>query len=325
MNILLTNTCNRRCPYCFAAERISYTIEEEGEAKPAPKFISRGDFEAAVAFAVLGRQPVVGLLGGEPSLHPEFVDLLLHAVDAGIRPKVFTNGMFPKKHLERLVALEPQQRRFTFIVNLNHPDITSAREREAQERLFEAMPRDCQLSCNIYDSDLDLTYLVETITRFGLRRHIRIAAAQPLADRDSRFVPVERYRDLAPPLLELAAAADAEDITVGFDCGFTLCMFTEAELGKLMVSGCRFKASCGPAIDVGTDLSVWSCFPLSTLTRGVRLGDFETMDDLAGHFGQTFKRLFSTGALEDCVDCRHLRRRQCTGGCAAHVYRSFNP
>ena len=326
MNILLTSSCNRRCPYCFAAERISYRPGRASKRHQAPPFIAGEDFETAIEFARAGKQRRVGILGGEPSLHPDFPALLQVAWAAGVDTNVFTNGLWPAKHLDAVAEMLPRHaKRFSATVNVNHPSLTPDKERERQETLLRRLGRHCTLSFNVFQEDFDATFLLELITRFRLRRHIRLGIAQPLAEQSSEFVAVPRYAKLAEGLMQLAAAADERNVTVGFDCGFTLCMFTAEQLGRLHLAGCRFRASCGPAIDVGTDLAVWACFPLSTLQAGERLSDFENLEALGAHFRTRFRRLYRAGTMDECADCRYLARRQCSGGCAAHVYREVQP
>lgn len=325
MNILLTNQCNRRCAYCFAQERVSFTATQ-ATPQPAPPIISRANFARAISFARRSRLPVVGILGGEPSLHPQMTDLLADAWLAGVRTKVFTNGMWRDDQIEAIGRCNAAAlRNLDIVVNVNEPSRTPPHEERAQRELFERLGRNCSLSFNVSRPEFESAFLVDLIEKYSLRRSIRVGVAQPLAQMPNEHVDIADYHTMAPAVLRLALRCDSRDIRLGFDCGFTLCMFTTEQLGQLMLAGARVRSSCGPALDVGTDLSVWACFPLSTFTKGVSLNDFDDARQLSRFFRQEFEPLFSAGALDKCIDCRHRRRRQCTGGCAAHVYRRLNP
>ena len=105
MNVLLTGKCNRRCPYCFAAARISFpTGVRAADPAAPPEFISEADFQAVLDFVRRGREPVLGVLGGEPSLHLGFVDLLGRAWTAGLETKVFINGLWPEDRIDAFLA-----------------------------------------------------------------------------------------------------------------------------------------------------------------------------------------------------------------------------
>lgn len=331
MNILVTNRCNRRCSYCFAQERISFGAEDSRVGQ-APEYISESDFRTAVDYAKRGETSLVGLLGGEPSLHPQFVEFLEIVRDAGLRAKIFTNGLWPESLLaevERLAESDAERKPgteiFNLVLNMNGPQRTPAEQQRRQELLLARLGQLCSLSFNISRVDFDPLFLVEMINRYQTRRSIRLGVAQPLAEMTNEHIDIADYKQTVPTLMELSAACDENDISLGFDCGFLVCMFTPEQLGQLVVGGARFTSKCGPAIDVGTDLSTWSCFPLSTFSRGVRLTDFESLDALVDHFKKQFKPLFAAGALPECRGCRHRTRGQCSGGCAAHVYRRFNP
>lgn len=327
MNVLLTNKCNRKCPYCFAQERVSFPEgSENGEvAKTSPDEISRHDFERVVAFARQSHVRRLGILGGEPSLHSEFVDLISHAHECGLQVNIFSNGLWRDDQIEAVASLGLDEGAgFKIIVNTNHPDDTPEWQQKAQEKLFSRLGPFCSLSYNIYRVDFDPSFLVDIIDRYACLRNIRLGIAVPLAEHRSQFVAIEDYRDLSPTIMRLAQLCDEQNISLGFDCGFLLCMFSAEDLGNLQLAGARFKASCGPAIDIGTDLSVWACFPLSTFAKGAHLDDFKNHHELIHHFKNQFERLYRAGAMEMCTDCKHRIRKQCSGGCAAHVYRSVN-
>lgn len=325
MNVLLTSRCNRRCSYCFAQERISFA-GGDGTRRKAPELISEEDFRTAAAFARRSGQRVLGVLGGEPSIHPRFVELLRLAWDAGLHTKVFSNGLWPEEAVAAVERLGPGDReKLHVVLNMNGPKRTPPREQAAQEAFLARLGPLVSLSFNISRLDFDPLFLVDAILDHGARPSIRLGVAEPLAQLENEHVPVAEYPRLAPALLALAEACDANDIHLGFDCGFTLCMFSAAELGRLTQAGARFRASCGPAVDVGTDLATWSCFPLSTFTEGRRLGEFQDLEALVSHFKAELKPLYQAGALPECAACRHRRRGACSGGCAAHVYRSLNP
>jgi len=327
VNVLLTNACNRRCPYCFAAERISFPGVGKARRAPAPPFIPRDAFDRVLAFARASRMMRLGVLGGEPSLHPEFPDLLEAAWGAGLETVVFTNGLWSERHLERVASLvgDGPRRRFRAVVNVNAPELAAAGQKESLDRFLGALGRHCTLSYNVYRPEFDAGFLVELIRRHRAQKRIRLGLAQPLAALPSEFVEVDDYARLTTSILSMAEVCDRNDVGIGFDCGFLLCAFTPEQIGRLTVAGVRFRASCAPALDVGTDLSVWACFPLSALSAGERLEDFPNAAALSKHFRERFGRLYRTGVLDECTDCRHLRRRQCSGGCAAHVYRRFQP
>jgi hypothetical protein len=324
VNVLLTNRCNRRCPYCFASERISHGAAA-ARRSPTPPFIAPGDFRKVVAFATKSRQRGLGILGGEPSLHPRFAELLAEGLAAGLELKVFTNGLWRPRSIDAVREVAAGSRgRLHLIVNVNEPALTPPAQRASQDRLLARLARWSSPSFNVYQAGCDPSFLVDLILRHGLKRTIRLGLAQPLAAQRSQHLDAADYRLVAPAIVALAHRCGEHDIRLGFDCGFTLCMFTPEQLGELVLAGCRVKAVCVPALDIGTDLSAWACFPLSALASEVKLTDFEDAHELHDYFRERYGRLYAAGALPACVGCPQRRRRQCAGGCAAHAYRRLS-
>ncbi len=62
-NIMLTDACNLKCPYCFANEFVNKDKND----------ITEEAFDEATDFIVGdGTHTSVGLVGGEPTIHPRF-------------------------------------------------------------------------------------------------------------------------------------------------------------------------------------------------------------------------------------------------------------
>ena len=84
-NILLTEVCNMNCAYCFAKETMM---------APPKKEMSLADFERLLVFLKNNRQNEVRLMGGEPTLHSQFKEIVDLALSHSLKVKIFTNGFF---------------------------------------------------------------------------------------------------------------------------------------------------------------------------------------------------------------------------------------
>mgnify|MGYP003313974964 CR=1 FL=1 len=67
-NIAILNYCNLKCEYCFADDM----IQEESTS------IIIEDYQRILEFLSRGPQNYVGIIGGEPTLHPEFIEIASH-------------------------------------------------------------------------------------------------------------------------------------------------------------------------------------------------------------------------------------------------------
>lgn len=76
--------CNVRCEFCYddrlPASRKEW-VDVEGIRQALTKFRSFYDNDA------------VDFMGGEPTLHPDIIDIVAHCAQIGLRPTVITHGM----------------------------------------------------------------------------------------------------------------------------------------------------------------------------------------------------------------------------------------
>ena len=89
-NIMITKRCNLNCGYCFANEFVnsdnSTDIDIDGFKKILDFILSDGS------------EKRIGLIGGEPTLHHRFGDILdiLLSEERADRVILYTNGILPE-------------------------------------------------------------------------------------------------------------------------------------------------------------------------------------------------------------------------------------
>ena len=83
--------CNRRCAYCFLPSKFLESRQR----------MSLDCFSDVAAWSVRNNIREITLLGGEPSLHPSFPDMVSHASGQGLDVRVVTNGA---RRFQRLLA-----------------------------------------------------------------------------------------------------------------------------------------------------------------------------------------------------------------------------
>lgn len=91
LSVELASTCNLHCSYCFRADDNLY----KSPAQFLPlELLRRVIYEARVTANITS----VGFTGGEPTLHPEFGEILRTVAEAGLAVSFVTNGW----HFERV-------------------------------------------------------------------------------------------------------------------------------------------------------------------------------------------------------------------------------
>lgn len=315
MNLLINDTCNRGCPYCFARGKV-------GQSRPDGRQISLEDFELYLDFVARSGMRQLKLLGGEPSVHPEFLEILRRAWQRGLETLVFTNGLWPASIREGLRAIPLAERKVRFVFNVHEPRLQPAGElAQVRESLGIAA---AQGACGftIYREDFALQFIPDLVDAAGMSRDLRLGIAAPIAGAENLFVETARFRAVGSRLAEQLERLERHDILASFDCGFPLCMFPEESLGNVIRSSRNFHSVCGFPVDVGPDLTAWPCFPLSSFAN-VRLLDFSNAAELRAFYTSRLAQLRRIGALEQCAACKYRRREQCCGGCAARALRAL--
>ncbi|HEY3359144.1 MAG TPA: radical SAM protein [Polyangia bacterium] len=313
----MTNRCVRSCPYCFARREL--------QAPAAGDTVSWEDVVYVADFLERSGEKRLSLLGGEPTLHPHFVDLVLYLRERDFDVTVFTSGVLSpgklRDVLAHLTAIPPGP--LNFVCNLNDPEQTPAEtgERDRLAAFLDAMGPWVTPGFNIYRVDFRLDFLFDLVGRYGLGRHLRLGVAHPVPNAPSSHIRPEQYRAVIERLCSYRPLFDRFDVKPGLDCGFPLCQFTDEELGWLTRhTGGASHFQCGAAIDIAPDMSVYACFPFSRVHRR-SLYEFDSLQQIADYYQELNRDLRAElpGIYEECDGCRHRAADQCSGGGACHL------
>jgi len=297
------------------------------DGAPPEDMLVWDDLMYLVDFLETSSERHVSLLGGEPTLHPDFVSFVRYLLERQFHVNVFTSGILSQRRLDeakrQLSGVSAE--RLSFVVNGNDPRTSPPKELHKVRAFLRAFGHLCSLGFNIYRVDFELDFLFEYVNLFGTKRHLRLGIAHPIPGEVNVFVAPEEIRKVAERLASYVPMFKAFRVSPGFDCGFPMCAFTDAELGELFkVSHGNLKFGCGPAIDIGPDMTVWPCFPLSHVRRR-SIYEFNSLQEVRGFFDDFHSkaRLEAAGIYPECDTCRYKRDGLCAGGCVAHALTHF--
>jgi radical SAM protein with 4Fe4S-binding SPASM domain len=272
-------------------------------------------------------QTNISLLGGEPTLHPNFVDFVLYLINRNFHVNVFTSGIMSQnklKDLEKAVQdIKPAG--LSFVCNVNDPLKSPSDEVEKVKIFLESFPDYTSLGFNIYELNFDMKFLINYINQYGLRKTIRLGLAHPIPGVQNQCIEKNKFPEVVTRLFEFIPLFEKFNLQIGFDCGFHLCKFTNEQLGvlfKMYPEGMKF--GCGPAIDIGPDMTVWSCFPLSSFQKK-SIYDFDSFDEMVKFYEEFHSkvRVEVAGVYNECDGCRYRENHLCDGGCLAHSLNEF--
>ena len=317
-NILFTTYCNRNCSYCFAKSKVDLNRDSGDPSKN----LNLSNLEKIIAFYQRSLLKRITVLGGEPTLNPDFIPLMDRIfAEPGFRTvMLFTNGVIPEKALAYLA--DNQDSRLKVAMNLNAPHHYPSHQQDRINQAMESLGSRVGLGINIYRAGQDYDYPIDAITTYKLAPHIRVGLTHPIVESKNSFAQKQDLPAIARDLVAFAKTAFEHRITYSFDCGFPFCMFTLDQHKELLRYGIKFKSECAPIVDIGPDLSVWRCFPMLNDVCG-HLDQFQTRDEIIEHYQEKFKHIMAMGNRAECPQCRYRINKLCRGGCLARTLIDF--
>lgn len=260
-------------------------------------------------------QDVVSLLGGEPTLHTEFAEMVEWIVKQGFPVKIFTNGCTSRL---RSISGLCREHRINIILNLNMPDTYNENEWEQIQRNCTALGSNIALSYNIFEPDFTWEHTKEAILKWGLHRDVRVGMTQPIKGMNNAYLKEDDMSAACARLVAMAEDMAEDGIKLGFDCGFRPCSFTDEQLAILAECGTGFSFVCSPILDIGPELMVWRCFPFS-VEEGVKMTDFNSFEEIEKHFADKWQETQRQGNTDKCLICENMESGVCAGGCLSRT------
>lgn len=308
-NIAITNYCNLRCKYCFAEDMI----------QEKPKSIDMDSFRKILDFIARTPKNHVGIIGGEPTLHPHFNDILeevnRYCMNVNTGATLFTNGI----ELEKFMPMIGD--RIGLLINCNSPEFQSAelfkKQRETLDHMYNLAWFDhkANCGCNIYPGCTDYSYIWEIVDRYHLN-HLRTSVVSPAACYQEMRKDKEAYYMLMKPIfLQFVEDAKKHNCRLNMDCGHIPMCYFKLEEAKLVEEVCDnlYQDWCEPVVDITPDFRATACFGSYD---PVDIRDFGNLIELE-RFLQIKKSLpkAEKNCTGRCSICRKHELLQCQGGC----------
>jgi len=324
-NLVVSKVCNLNCPYCFAEDYLQ-------EVRPASRssgkmeesqFISLSRFESHLDFLARSGIDEIRLIGGEPTLHPKFPQLIEMAAKTSKRIVVFSHGLVPEHSLASLELLDPQV--CTVLVNMNasgKSGVASPREETKRLRVIQRLGKRTLLGFTICRPVFDLSPLIKIIREYGCQRGIRLGIAQPMLTGNNIYLRPKDYPLSGRRIRHFALQAWDDGIRLEFDCGFVRCMFSERDLNLLRQTQADLGWRCNPILDIDLEGNVLHCFPLSSKFQHCLNGS-SIASELRGEMEAKSRPYRQIGIYKECFSCFYKHSGECSGGCLANSMRRF--
>lgn len=312
MNFIITNQCNKHCPYCFAAP-FRNTKEE----------MSFGDF--LIMLDKTENLPVK-LLGGEPTLHPDFKKMVNEITKRGLHFTIISNFLFSQDICDFIVnSMPPAQPHFL----INATDLDQQNRVETFARNYNAIYQ------KLYQLDteevMSVGYTIQTdkpknyylrYTDF-LRKHLvsiehlRLSLNFPGFQKGKNQFYFIHNKEFGGIFLELVQKCLSHGIKPSIDCTIYPCMFKNKEEWKYL---CKFttlhKVSCRNApADIFPDKTLSYCYPLKDVIK-IDSRKHANFNNAVEELLLRYRALISKVQLPPpCQECGFRKNEICEGPC----------
>lgn len=311
-NIAICNYCSLKCPYCFADEM----IHEESSS------ISLENFKLILNWLARTPRNHVGIIGGEPTIHPHFSEILKevnkYCLDLNTTATLFTNGINLEKFLPEIGE------RIGILINVNDPKIMQPEQRKKLESTLDHLyllswfgPR-ANIGCNIYRECDDYSFIWDIVDRYKIHA-LRTSVTAP--NPKLKMGKEEYYISMKEKFLKHCQDAIDHHCTLNMDCNkIPECYYNDEEMdlykraieapdGRLAC----YTSFCNPVVDITGDFRATACFGSYD---PVDMRDFENLEELERYllFKKSYPRYCNNGTGK-CSTCKKYELMQCQGGC----------
>ena len=308
-NIAIVNYCNLKCKYCFADDM----IQEESTC------ITLDDFKKVLEFISRPPKNHVGIIGGEPTLHPQFEEILkelnTYCRECNTGATLFTNGIELEKYLPFIGD------RIGLLINCNaaewqNPDLYE-KHIKTLDHLHELSWFDSKvtLGCNVFPGQTDYSFIWELVDKFHID-HLRTSVVSPGGCYAALRSDKEKYyMDMKPIFIEHCKNAIKHNCRLCMDCGhIPMCYFTmeEREIVEQICDN-LYQDFCEPVVDITPEFKATACFGSYD---PIDIRDFDNLIELE-RFLMAKKNLPKAAAngTGRCSTCKRHKMLQCQGGC----------
>jgi MoaA/NifB/PqqE/SkfB family radical SAM enzyme len=282
-NIIINNTCNQRCSYCFAEESMTY------DALPV-KNQKYSTFISILRFLRKNNYDDVRFLWWEPLLHPFIEKFMILAHKGWFRTRLFSNLNFPTEYIQEKFQ-SPKSIPQTINANINNRDFYSDIEYSrviVNLLFFRNAGTLMTIGYNIYDLSKSFDDIVY-VARETWIKHINLKITNSTIG--SSLIVDTWSRAYGEYIFDIIKKYGTEFEFV-FSCGLTRSIFLESEIKYMNQLWIFPRYGCdgfSGRFDIDIDGSIYKCFPTRTLylKKNLSIYNFASEEQLFSLVGIT--------------------------------------
>jgi len=295
INIALNNYCNLNCSYCYSL------IDSNTEKKD----ISLNDFDLLLSELVKNRVLQVALGGGEPTLHPDFIQILKRLrIEGNIIPNYTTNGTNLPSSILRAT------KEYCGAVALSY---SQDREKVLFDALQKLIAHNIQIHLNLIMFKSQIPYLTKIVRKFVKRGicNVILLLFKPFGRATNLLHELPDFKDIVllnKELLNIYNLQKDYEFTLSIDACSSF-IFKNFQVHPYSIGPCTsaFYSAC---IDYNLELR-----PCSIMQhyKGIDLKKVSLKKAWDSIEFEKFRHTFTQPRFDNCKSCKHLI--SCLGGC----------
>ena len=322
-NIIITNNCNLSCPYCFASSITSQQIQN----------IDINQFEDILQWCLNNNynEAHIGLIGGEPTLHPQFKEILLKLQEYHNDPNLHLSSILFTNGLNLLPFLDYIPDNMSILINVNDLDsnnqnkllktLDTLYEKQWLQdqhivKLFALQPK-VVLGCNLYKDKTDYSFFWKIIDKYPeINKALRLSIVAPTTEYDKNHKE-EYYSTMLPIFIKFIEESKKRYFKIFNDCNqIPICYLENNKelLNNLQECFINKPHICAPVIDINQDFQATSCFGISDF---IDCNHFKNINELSEYFKYKCIAKKMLEKNDKCQNCEKFKFLKCQGGCFA--------
>lgn len=313
MNYIITKSCNKGCPYCFARESRAEDPKSVMTLENFKKYMHKYNDNN------------IKLLGGEPTQHPDFLNFLNLIFEEKKKAVIISNFLFKENILDGILEYLDKMD-INFLVNGTDLDINNRMSiwgnnyKKIYYKLYSRNMED-RISVGItIDDSKDLSYYINYLN-FLIKNtpkieRLRISLNFPGSIENKNPYNVINNKALGEKMLTLVQICLDNYISPVLDCVLYPCLFENKEeikiLNKFME---KLSFNCnGSPTDIFPDGSVEHCYPLVHSVGEKADNTYTSVGELQDSLKIRYNILKSTVEVpKECQECEHYNLGICSG------------
>ena len=307
-NLMLTNWCNYKCSYCFGMDYMAPTVAKQN--------MSQATFTGIIEWlSKTQNMKSIHLMGGEPTLHPDFEWFVEYLLARDFKITIFSNLATNQtlQYSQKLADLP-----VTWVVNINPPDTWNENRKQRITAALKTLSKKATITFNVMPDDDNSSWAIDLIKEYNLNRCIKVGFVLPTLTGSNYYLNDDQYNVVAEKIVCLAQDASDDNIRFEYECGVPTCVFSSEQLGILWETGSVFDSCCNSRMDITPDGKLIYCLPLAT-KHAIHFSEFPTYPEAKQWFEKKLQPYRRLGRTENCYRCNLLRPDSCNGGCLANI------